>query len=82
MARINDFFLLFVAGLQRNLGVPNVLTNYEQCLVDSAIPLVAKDVKRGEEYVGVKTTIEPCNVCIPEPRSPKCPIDWCDKKNT
>lgn len=66
--------------MQRNLGVPTVLTNYEKCLIDTAIPLVAQDVKKGELFVGVKDPPEPCDICIPEPKSPKCPPDWCEKR--
>lgn len=69
-----------VAGMEKNLGVPQVVTDYEQCLIDTAIPLVAKDVQKGELFLGVVDPPDPCDICIPEPKIAKCPPDWCARR--
>ncbi|KAF2895272.1 hypothetical protein ILUMI_10898 [Ignelater luminosus] len=37
------------AGIQKNLGLPE-LSEYERCLLENAVPLIADDVIKGERY--------------------------------
>lgn len=56
--------LLGPAGITRNLGIPK-LTDYENCLLDNSIAIIAKDIRRGEKFLGVD---DPpiCNMCEAE----------------
>lgn len=67
--------------MQKNLGVPELLTDYESCLIDKALKLVGEDIKKGELYVGVE---DPpiCDPCSPDIRAPLCPPDWCEKRQS
>lgn len=62
----------------KNHGVPQ-LTEFENCLLEAAINRLDKDVRRGEEFVGVRDP-EPCDPCDPKPKVAECPQDWCKKK--
>ncbi|RZC33645.1 malate dehydrogenase, mitochondrial [Asbolus verrucosus] len=77
--------LLGPGGITKNLGIPE-LTDYELCLFENAIPLLAEHIKKGE-FVGgrpmdmVKGKLEDkplCDPCDPNPKAPKCPPDHCE----
>ncbi|KAF7282212.1 hypothetical protein GWI33_003012 [Rhynchophorus ferrugineus] len=70
--------LLGPNGITKNLGIPP-LTDFEQCMFDHAVPLLANDIKKGEKLVGVSDPPPPCDPCGP-PRETPCPHDWCEMK--
>ncbi|XP_030761667.1 uncharacterized protein LOC115886577 [Sitophilus oryzae] len=70
--------LLGPNGITRNLGIPK-LSDFEQCMLDNAVPLLANDIKKGEHTVGIYEPPPPCNPCGPPKGSP-CPHDWCEYK--
>ncbi|CAG9764100.1 unnamed protein product [Ceutorhynchus assimilis] len=71
--------LLGMYGVQKNLGFSK-MTDYEQCMFDNAVTLIAKDIKRGEHSAGVHEPGPPCDPCTPIRRG-QCPYDWCNIKN-
>lgn len=65
----------FLGGVQRNLGIPDI-TEYEKCLLETAILDIQKDVAMAEKFLDVKDP-DKCNVCNPNIKSPPCPRDHC-----
>ncbi|KAJ8981623.1 hypothetical protein NQ317_000851 [Molorchus minor] len=63
---------------KKNLGIPK-LTDYESCMLDNAIPILIKEIKRGEKFAGVIQP-PPCDICDPNPNAPRCPTNWCEQK--
>ncbi|KAJ3642385.1 hypothetical protein Zmor_025178 [Zophobas morio] len=72
-------------GVVKNFGVPT-LSDYEECLLENAIPLLAEDIKKGE-FVGgrpmrmVDGVMQPkpiCDPCDPNPKAPRCPPNHCE----
>ncbi|KAH1009543.1 hypothetical protein HUJ04_001882 [Dendroctonus ponderosae] len=71
--------LLGPLGVTKNFGLPK-LSDFEQCMFDNAVPILANDIKKGEKSVGVFDPPPPCDPCAP-PRVTPCPHDWCETKN-
>lgn len=38
-------------GLQKNLGLPRVMSDYECCLLETCIPILQKDIAKGKDFV-------------------------------
>ncbi|KAL1497759.1 hypothetical protein ABEB36_008662 [Hypothenemus hampei] len=70
--------LLGPNGIAKNLGLPK-FTEFEQCIFDNAVPVLAVDIKKGEKAVGIYDLPKPCDPCAP-PRETPCPHDWCEMK--
>lgn len=60
----------------KNLGIPD-LTDYEFCLLESAVDTIAEHIEQGEHFVREKAP--PCNPCDTVPKPKVCPEDWCEK---
>lgn len=45
-------------GLQKNLGLPRVMSDYECCLLETCIPILQKDIAKGKEFV--KKRLQEC----------------------
>lgn len=61
----------------KNLGIPK-LTDYEFCLLESAVDIIAQHIEQGEDFVREKEP-PPCDPCDKDPKAPICPEDWCEK---
>ncbi|KAF2897349.1 hypothetical protein ILUMI_08825 [Ignelater luminosus] len=70
--------LLGKSGIEKNLGVPK-LSDYENCQLESAVPMIMDAVKKGESFVGVEDP-PPCDPCDPSPTAPICPPNYCQRE--
>nr|XP_022917717.1 malate dehydrogenase, mitochondrial-like [Onthophagus taurus] len=52
-------------GIQKNLGIPTDITDYENCLLDTALSEILRDTKKGEQYLGIKDSKD-CDICDPK----------------
>ncbi|KAI4461140.1 malate and lactate dehydrogenase [Holotrichia oblita] len=62
-------------GIQRNLGIPDI-TEYETCLLETAILDIQKDIAMAEKFLDIKDP-DKCVVCTDNIKSPPCPRDHC-----
>ncbi|EFA10587.1 malate dehydrogenase, mitochondrial [Tribolium castaneum] len=73
--------LLGPGGVAKNLGLPE-LSDYETCLLENAIPVLAEEIKKGE-YVGgrpmdlIDGVLHEKPLCDPC-KEPRCPPDHCE----
>ncbi|XP_044271068.1 malate dehydrogenase, mitochondrial-like [Tribolium madens] len=73
--------LLGPGGVAKNLGLPE-LSDYETCLLENAIPILAEEIKKGE-YVGgrpmdlIDGVLHEKPLCDPC-KEPRCPPDHCE----
>ncbi|KAJ3622096.1 hypothetical protein MTP99_002625 [Tenebrio molitor] len=69
--------LLGPGGITKNMGIPD-LSDYEMCLLENAIPLLAEDIKKGEFVGGRPMEDALCDPCDPNPKAARCPPDHCE----
>jgi hypothetical protein len=68
---------VILGGITKNMGIPD-LSDYEMCLLENAIPLLAEDIKKGEFVGGRPMEDALCDPCDPNPKAARCPPDHCE----